>query len=160
MTYLYDRVMHCPNVETIAKRRGTAQHATSLRNRRTNRNNHISDIRRGRPVCLPDIKGSTHRSTPTVLLIIFFVSCMLFGLSDARAQSPKDREAADGQVLRIPEGGIVIGDSLPEAFWQQELTVINHPYGKNTVKLSEYRQQLLVLDFLNTACVPCIHSVD
>ncbi len=100
MTYLYDRAMHCPNVETIAKRRGTAQHATSLRNRRTNRHqsNDFSTIRRGRPVCLPDIKGSTHRSTPTVLLIIFFVSCMLFGLSDARAQSRDGLGTAEGQI--------------------------------------------------------------
>ena len=56
-------------------------------------------------MCLPDIKGSTHRSTPTVLLIILFVSCMLFGLSDAQAQPGRPltgevRSAADGQPIQ------------------------------------------------------------
>lgn len=69
-------------------------------------------------------------------------------------------DGSNNSLLKVPPGGVVIGDSLPELFWQQELQVVNDRYGRKTVKLSAFKHQLLILDFLNTACVPCIASVD
>src|SRR5690606_1234326 len=62
--------------------------------------------------------------------------------------------APNGQ-LTVPEGGIVIGDELPEAFWDLELKVVNHPEGNHTIRLRNYRQKLLVLDFWANYCKPC-----
>ena len=51
-----------------------------------------------------------------------------------------------------------IGDRLPDALWHLPLQVINHPDGKETVTLDEYRGKLILLDFWNSACVPCIKA--
>ncbi|QIH31494.1 MULTISPECIES: hypothetical protein [Sphingobacterium] len=83
----------------------------------------------------------------------------VFMFSLCSAQSVETRADVESN-LKVPTGGIVIGDSLPEAFWRQELKIVNHPYNNPTLKLADYRQHLLVLDFLNTACVACIKSVD
>ncbi|WP_196940073.1 TlpA family protein disulfide reductase [Sphingobacterium pedocola] len=100
-----------------------------------------------------------HRPVLPGRYILLTIFCFIV-FSDAQAQSAGEQAVEGLNDIRIPEGGIVIGDSLPEAFWEQELQVINHPQGLAKIKLSDYRDKLLVLDFLNTACVPCIASVD
>src|SRR3546814_2927282 len=42
--------------------------------------------------------------------------------------------------------GMVIGDSLPAWFWELELNVVNHPEGKTSVKLDNYRGKMRELD--------------
>ncbi|MFB2118455.1 TlpA family protein disulfide reductase [Parapedobacter sp. 2B3] len=51
-----------------------------------------------------------------------------------------------------------IGDTIPEALWHLPLQVINHPDGNETITLNDYRGKLVVLDFWNTACIPCIKA--
>lgn len=60
--------------------------------------------------------------------------------------------------LKVPAGGLVPGDSLPDAFWDLKLQVVNSPL--QFTDFSEYRDKLLILDFWATYCTPCVASVD
>jgi thiol-disulfide isomerase/thioredoxin len=58
-------------------------------------------------------------------------------------------DAVKAQTLKV-------GDTLPPELWSMPLDVINHPTGKETLTLSEYKDKLIILDFWATWCSPCI----
>lgn len=83
-----------------------------------------------------------------VLSMIFFVS--LF--SNAFAQSPNGEAVAEVTPLQI-------GDEIPDELWNLPLQVVNHPEGKETITLSEYKDKLIILDFWATWCGSCITAL-
>lgn len=56
----------------------------------------------------------------------------------------------------LPAQALRVGDPLPPALWSLPLKVVNHPAGKETLTLHEYKDQLIILDFWATWCSPCI----
>lgn len=67
---------------------------------------------------------------------------------------PTNKQATTDAAIK----SLQIGDTIPEALWQLPLQVINHPEGKDTITLNDYRGKLILLDFWNTACIPCIKA--
>ncbi|WP_407532337.1 TlpA family protein disulfide reductase [Elizabethkingia miricola] len=47
-----------------------------------------------------------------------------------------------------------IGDALPNSVWTAPMEVVNHP--QKTIKLSEDKDKLILLDFWNTWCSACL----
>jgi len=89
---------------------------------------------------------------------------------EARAQS----EGADvskkigtkDQPSAVPPGNLPdtitplqIGDTIPEYLWHLPLQVVNHPVGKETITLNDYKGRIILFDFLSTRCSGCITSL-
>ncbi|MCG2793420.1 MAG: TlpA family protein disulfide reductase [Weeksellaceae bacterium] len=50
-----------------------------------------------------------------------------------------------------------IGDPVPESFWTTPLKTVNHP--QKTIKLSEDKNKLILIDFWSTWCSACLMSL-
>lgn len=64
--------------------------------------------------------------------------------------------SASAQSLTQDIKPLNIGDTIPEAVWDMPLAVVNHPEGKKTITLSNYKDKLIILDFWATWCSSCI----
>ncbi|MCF3109568.1 TlpA family protein disulfide reductase [Niabella sp. CC-SYL272] len=51
------------------------------------------------------------------------------------------------------------GDGIPPAVWTAPLEVANHPEGKTTVRLADYKDKLILLDFWATWCTTCTQKM-
>lgn len=85
-------------------------------------------------------------------LTMIFVSVF----SNAKAQSPENREAATGKLEVTP---LDIGDQIPDKLWSLPLQVVNHPEGRETITLADYKGKLIILDFWATWCSSCIAAM-
>src|SRR5690606_6390950 len=52
-----------------------------------------------------------------------------------------------------------VGDALPDELWNMTLSVVNHAEGKQTIKLEDFRNTPIILDFWATSCPACITSL-
>ncbi|SEN71627.1 hypothetical protein SAMN05216436_12078 [bacterium A37T11] len=78
-----------------------------------------------------------------------------------RKQEVRDRAVIHSvKKLEIPEGGIVIADTLPAAFWDLCLYTLDTGGSKRLIFMGDYKRSLLILDFWGSGCKPCIESVD
>lgn len=49
-----------------------------------------------------------------------------------------------------------VGDTIPEELWNMSFGVVNHPAGKDSITLNDYRdKELIIFDFWGEYCVPC-----
>lgn len=78
----------------------------------------------------------------------------MFGGSLIQAQSVGARTANGSKDIKP----LSIGDQVPEELWNLPLQVVNHPDGKETIHLSEYKEKLIILDFWATWCSTCLES--
>src|SRR5690606_4394493 len=93
------------------------------------------------------------------LLEALFITTILTSsmCADARAQRPEPSGPAPG-FLNPPQG-LVIGDSVPEWFWDTKLSLV-YPDSMQTFDFSAHKDKLLVLDFWGAFCAPCVASLD
>lgn len=90
---------------------------------------------------------------PILHLIIIFVSCSAVLAQDVAV---KATPAANAETEITP---LKIGDKIPDALWNLPLQVVNHPKGKKTITLGEYKDKLIILDFWSTWCGTCIAAL-
>ncbi|MGF7025866.1 peroxiredoxin family protein [Sphingobacterium sp. HSC-15S19] len=106
--------------------------------------------------CRPDENPMKCRNSAGIgrVMLCCIAVVSMFSLS---AQTPRKDSGADGLNSIKP---LQIGDTIPEALWKMPLVVINHPDGKETISLSDYKdKKLLILDFWSTWCGSCIAAM-
>lgn len=72
---------------------------------------------------------------------------------------PKNRITLINDTSKIKFKQLKIGDRIPETIWNMPLQVINHPKEKKTIRLNDYKEKLIILDFMNIGCANCILSL-
>src|SRR5690606_11186126 len=76
------------------------------------------------------------------LLAVVTIMC-LYAVKQVSAQVAETCFTAVSEIKPLQ-----IGDTIPEALWQLPLQVVNHPKGKDTITLNDYRdKKLIILDF-------------
>ncbi|MBK1439689.1 TlpA family protein disulfide reductase [Parapedobacter sp. ISTM3] len=73
-----------------------------------------------------------------------------------RGQAPGTKPGPATAVADIKP--LQIGDTIPESLWHLPLQVVNHPEGKDTTTLNDYRGKLIILDFWATWCSACLKA--
>lgn len=70
----------------------------------------------------------------------------------AYAQLPGTDSVTHGQF----PSGLEIGDEIPNEVWSERFKVVNHPEGKESITLNDYKGKLIIFDFWATWCGSCI----
>lgn len=90
-----------------------------------------------------------------ISLLAVLMSMCLYAVMQVSAQVAEPAATAVTEITPLQ-----IGDTIPEALWHLPLQVVNHPEGKDTITLANFRdKKLIILDFWATWCAPCISSL-
>src|SRR5690606_10997662 len=81
------------------------------------------------------------------------MSMCLYAVKQVSAQGAEPAATAVADIKPLQ-----IGDTIPEYLWQLPLQVVNHPEGKDTITLNDYRGELIILDFWATWCSACLEG--
>lgn len=99
--------------------------------------------------CFGNLRFIAYQNLCLTLLILCF---SLF--SYVKAWSQQGTGALHQSVVPLE-----VGDALPDELWSMTLSVVNHPEGKHTIKLEDFRTTPIILDFWATWCPSCITSL-
>jgi len=91
------------------------------------------------------------KSIRTYSLLVLMVS--MFSLS---AQTPRKDSGADGLSHLM---ALKPGDKIPDAVWNQTLELNYFDGKKKTIKFSDLKGKLIILDFWATTCPSCIENI-
>ncbi|SEL31015.1 redoxin domain-containing protein [Parapedobacter koreensis] len=92
-------------------------------------------------------------TTPIVSLALLITTMCLCAAQQGSAQAGP---AATATPNTPP---LQVGSPIPDEVWDMPLQVVNHPDGKETITLADYKDKLIILDFWATWCIPCIKSL-
>lgn len=95
-----------------------------------------------------------YNGLPRKIPIITAVFCTLMCLYAGQQVSAQEAEPAATAITPLQ-----IGDSIPDDLWNMPLQVVNHPEGKETITLADYKGKLIILDFWATWCGSCIAAM-
>ncbi len=86
----------------------------------------------------------------------FIVLALMFHMFSLSAQTPRKDSGANGL------NGLTAlnpGDPIPEAVWKMPLELNYFDGKKKIVKLADYKNKLIILDFWSTGCASCIEGI-
>lgn len=88
------------------------------------------------------------------LLAVLTTMC-LYAVKQVSAQEAEPAATAVADIKPLQ-----IGDTIPEWLWHHPLQVVNHPEGRDTITLNDYRdKKLIILDFWSTWCGSCVAAM-
>ncbi|WP_256007499.1 TlpA disulfide reductase family protein [Pedobacter deserti] len=82
----------------------------------------------------------------TILSIVMAALCLFLGVK--------------GQNAAVEPKPIRIGEVIPPVIWNAPFNTVGAEGIDSTLKLSDYADKLIILDFWATYCKPCIASLD
>ncbi|MGJ1348475.1 TlpA family protein disulfide reductase [Sphingobacterium siyangense] len=100
-----------------------------------------------------DILKTQSQSWNRSLIVITILFVSMFSLS---AQMPRKNSGADGLSNVV---ALKPGDKIPDAVWHQSLELNYFNGKKKTIKFSDLKGKLILLDFWATTCPSCIENI-
>ncbi|WP_257667208.1 TlpA family protein disulfide reductase [Parapedobacter tibetensis] len=125
------------------------------------------NLRLGEYYALTKLKPKQFKTRYTSLLAVTIIMCadswagFAYGspvFREAHAQCPEPSGPVPLGIHIDSIKPLQIGDTIPDEVWNMPLQVVNHPKGKKTITLADYKGKLIILDFWATWCGACLEG--